>query len=308
MFEMHAVSPGHLIGQLHFSSLSANRFIDSCSYPKWGCVNRRPIMAKTDPPIPTLETADKLVACEKRVGYVFSDKKLLLSALTHASGADHRLRSNERLEFLGDAILGFVVCEELFQQFPELLEGELTKIKSSVVSRRTCAKISRQLGLDEFMILGKGMTGDQPVPASLYADVFEALLAGLYLDGGLDVARKFIRDHLLEEIEATANGETVVNFKSHLQQISQRHQGHPPIYLMIEETGPDHCKMFKVAAQIGKTVYSPAWGKNKKDAEQRAAGNALAEMEGALPPFSESESEVGETQPPAEHISSDAGK
>jgi ribonuclease-3 len=257
-------------------------------------------MVETDSPFPQLKTADKLAACEKRVGYVFSDKELLLSALTHASGADHRLLSNERLEFLGDAILGFVVCEELFNQFPEHLEGELTKIKSTVVSRRTCAKISRQLGLDEFMILGKGMTGDQPVPASLYADVFEALLAGLYLDGGMEVARKFIHNHLLAEIEATANGETVINFKSHLQQIAQRHQGHPPVYLMIEETGPDHCKMFKVAAQIGKTTYTPAWGKNKKDAEQRAAGNALAEMESSPPPFAETESEVSETLSPEE--------
>ena len=257
-------------------------------------------MAKSNSSIPPPETTDKLAACEKRLGYVFSNKQLLLSALTHASGADHRLLSNERLEFLGDAILGFVVCEELYQQFPDYLEGELTKIKSTVVSRRTCAKISRQLGLDEFMILGKGMAGDQPVPASLYADVFEALLAGVYLDGGMEVARKFIHDHLLVEIEATANGETVINFKSHLQQIAQRHQGHPPVYLMIEETGPDHCKMFKVAAQIGKTTFTPAWGKNKKDAEQRAAGNALAELEGSPPPFSETESEVNEKISPSE--------
>src|SRR5689334_9147480 len=96
--------------------------------------------------------------CEERIGYVFRDKELLRSALTHASGAQHRLASNERLEFLGDAIFGAVVCEMLFHRFPRYLEGDLTKIKSVVVSRRTCAKISDELGLEEFLILGKGMS------------------------------------------------------------------------------------------------------------------------------------------------------
>ena len=231
------------------------------------------------------EILEKLTGCEKEIDYTFSDRALLLAALTHASGADHRLLSNERLEFLGDSILGFVVCEELYHQFPQMLEGELTKIKSSVVSRRTCAKISRKLGLDRFMILGKGMTGDVPVPSSLYADVFESLLAALYLDGGMTAASSFIRQHLLLEIEETASGNSIVNYKSQLQQIAQRHQGQPPVYLMLEETGPDHSKTFKVAAQIGQTNYSPAWGKNKKDAEQRAAANALAELEGHPIPF-----------------------
>src|ERR1700716_2887233 len=98
-----------------------------------------------------------LEKCERRIGYVFRDKSRLIAALTHASGANHRLASNERLEFLGDAILGAIVCEALFRQFPEYLEGELTRIKSVVVSRRTCAKISQRLGLDEFLVLGKGM-------------------------------------------------------------------------------------------------------------------------------------------------------
>ena len=109
---------------------------------------------------------------------------ILESALTHASGADHRLASNERLEFLGDAILGHVVCELLFHQFPQFLEGDLTKIKSVVVSRQTCAKISEALGLQEFLILGKGMTTHPAVPPSVLADVFESLIAAIYLDGG----------------------------------------------------------------------------------------------------------------------------
>src|SRR6186713_2219275 len=117
-----------------------------------------------------------LERCEHRIGYQFNNQALLRAALTHASGAEHRLASNERLEFLGDSILGFVVCELLFRQFPQYLEGELTKIKSVVVSRQTCAKISEALGMQEFLILGKGMTTTPTVPPSVLADVFESLI------------------------------------------------------------------------------------------------------------------------------------
>ena len=129
---------------------------------------------------------------QQRIGYDFKDRGLLLAALTHASGAEHRLASNERLEFLGDAILGAVVCEILYHQYPEYLEGDLTRIKSIVVSRLTCAKISAALGMQEFLILGKGMTTHPSVPSSLLADVFESLVAAIYLDGGDAAARAFI--------------------------------------------------------------------------------------------------------------------
>src|SRR4029077_4063402 len=140
-------------------------------------------MAKRSAPGGTEElSAERIAQCEARLGYTFTDKVLLKAALTHASGAQHRLKSNERLEFLGDAILGFVVCERLFQLFPDYLEGDLTKIKSIVVSRNTCTKISDQMGLAEFLILGKGMTTNPRVPASLLSDVFESLTAAIYLD------------------------------------------------------------------------------------------------------------------------------
>src|SRR6187431_1998708 len=113
------------------------------------------------------EADDLLALCERRIGYFFRDKGILRAALTHASGAEHRLASNERLEFLGDSILGFVVCEMLFHQFPQYQEGDLTKIKSVVVSRQTCAKISEALGLQEFLILGKGMTTHPTIPPSV---------------------------------------------------------------------------------------------------------------------------------------------
>ncbi|MGA2033786.1 MAG: ribonuclease III [Thermoguttaceae bacterium] len=221
-----------------------------------------------------------LANCEERIGYRFSNKNLLQAALTHASGAEHRLASNERLEFLGDAILGAVVCELLYHQYPDYLEGDLTKIKSIVVSRQTCARISESLGMQEFLILGKGMVTQPSVPSSLLADVFESLVAAIYLDGGNAAAREFLGRHVGAEIELAAGGAVGSNYKSMLQQLAQRQHGITPTYELIDEKGPDHSKCFKIAAQVGGSRYQPAWGRNKKEAEQRAARNALHELTG----------------------------
>jgi ribonuclease III len=231
------------------------------------------------------EEASLLEKLEKRIGYEFKDKGLLLSSLTHASGAEHRLASNERLEFLGDAILGAVVCELLFRQYPEFLEGELTRLKSIVVSRQTCTKISESLGMQEFLILGKGMTTHPSVPPSLLADVFESLLAAIYLDGGDQAVRQFVTTTMGPEIDLAAEGVTGNNYKSLLQQLAQREHGTTPTYQLLDEKGPDHSKCFKVAAQVGPDIYQPAWGRNKKEAEQRAARNALSQLGGQTPPF-----------------------
>jgi ribonuclease III len=231
---------------------------------------------------PEISLLEKL---QQRIDYRFADEGLLLSALTHASGAEHRLASNERMEFLGDAILGAVVCELLYHQYPEYLEGDLTRIKSIVVSRQTCAKISEALGMQEFLILGKGMTTHPNVPSSLLADVFESLVAAIYLDGGDAAARQFISKAIGPEIELAAEGETGSNYKSLLQQLVQREQGTTPTYQLLDEKGPDHSKCFKVAAQVGANRYQAAWGRNKKEAEQRAARNALSQLSGETPPF-----------------------
>jgi ribonuclease-3 len=232
-----------------------------------------------------LETENILERCERRLGYVFADKLLLRASLTHASGAEHRLASNERLEFLGDAILGFVVCEMLFRQFPQYLEGDLTKVKSVVVSRQTCAKVSEALGLQEFLILGKGMTTHPTVPPSVLADVFESLIAAIYLDGGVGAATRFIEAYIGPELELAAAGELGGNYKSLLQQFAQREYGSTPSYHLLDEKGPDHSKCFKMAAQVAGQRYQPAWGRNKKEAEQRAANNALSELQGEAAPF-----------------------
>lgn len=227
----------------------------------------------------------QIARCQERIGYAFHNPGLLRAALTHASGAAHRLASNERLEFLGDSILGAIVCELLFHDFPEYLEGELTKIKSVVVSRQTCAKISDKLGMEEFLILGKGMTTHPRLPPSLLADVFESLVAAMYLDGGTTVVREFVFKHIRPEVELAVGGDHGGNFKSQLQQLAQREYGTTPTYQLLDEKGPDHSKCFKISAQVGRSRYQSAWGRNKKEAEQRAARNALAELAGDPVPF-----------------------
>src|SRR5271154_6524052 len=226
-----------------------------------------------------------LAEIQEVLAYRFQNLTLLQEALTHASGADHRLASNERLEFLGDAILGAIVCELLYLRYPEYLEGELTRVKSVVVSRRTCAKISERLGFEEFLILGKGMGSQDQTPSSVLADVFESLVGAIYLDGGMDAAKDFIVRHIEAEIDETVDGHMGVNYKSNLQQVAQRQFGETPTYLLLDEKGPDHSKCFKIAASIGKHHYPPAWGRNKKDAEQRAALNALSQLTGDPIPF-----------------------
>ena len=226
-----------------------------------------------------------LEKCQRVLQYRFKNTVLLREALTHASGANHRLTSNERLEFLGDSILGAIVCEVLFRQYPDYLEGELTRVKSVVVSRITCAKISKSLGLDEFLVMGKGMGSHDETPPSVLADVFESLIGAIYLDGGMAAAQQFILRHLEGEIDATVEGNGGINYKSNLQQVAQRQFGATPTYLLLDEKGPDHSKCFKIAARIGRQQYAPAWGRNKKDAEQRAAMNALSQLAGEPLPF-----------------------
>jgi ribonuclease-3 len=240
----------------------------------------------TQPDTP-LTDEQKVELCQQRIGYQFKSKDLIKSALTHASGAVNRLASNERMEFLGDSVLGFTICEWLFRQHDEYLEGELTQIKSAVVSRRVCARVSRELGLEECLILGKGMQQASGVPRSLLSDVYEAIIAAVYLDGGFDAAREFILRSIHKELQEAVLGHSVGNYKSALQQLSQREHGAAPAYRLLSETGPDHSKLFQVFAEIKKKKFTPAWGRTKKDAEQRAAGNALAELKGEQPPYAE---------------------
>jgi len=215
---------------------------------------------------------------EQVLGYRFVDESLLTEALTHASSAGHRLQSNERLEFLGDAILGYVVCEYLFNHFPDLLEGDLTKIKSAVVSRRVCAKISREIDLADMLNLGKGMIGRADVPSSVAAAVLESIIAAIYLDGGIKPARGFILKHLMRFIKEAADSAHQHNFKSVLQQYAQKHLPANPLYVLLDEKGPDHAKCFEVCVEIDGRRFSPAWANSKKESEQKAALLTLEQL------------------------------
>ncbi|MDQ3330401.1 MAG: ribonuclease III [Planctomycetota bacterium] len=222
--------------------------------------------------------ADRLDRCEAALGYRFRDRALLELCLTHASVARTRLASNERLEFLGDAVLGLVVCEMLFRLYPEFSEGELTRVKSVLVSRTTCAELSRRLGLDRLLLVGKGLGGADRIPTSILGAVFESLIAGVYLDGGLEPARILIERVVDEELERAAARDRGRNFKSVLQHLAQKRFGETPGYRLLDEQGPDHSKCFLIAAVIGETTYPAAWGASKKEAEQAAAQNALTDL------------------------------
>jgi len=156
--------------------------------------------------------------CQKALGYTFKDPSLLALALTHSSVANTRLESNERMEFLGDAVLGLVVCHELYERFTELLEGQMTKIKSAVVSRKTCSEIAESTGIADSLVLGKGMPTPGKLPQSVSAAVFESITGAIYLDGGLEPARKFILRTIAPFIDEAFENEHQRNFKSVLQQ------------------------------------------------------------------------------------------
>jgi ribonuclease-3 len=212
------------------------------------------------------------------LGYTFKNPNMLKEALTHASIADNRLLSNERMEFLGDAVLDLVVCGELYRRFPEHLEGELTKIKSAVVSRRTCAEVSNETGLTDLLITGKGISSRADMPSSLAAAVYESICAAIYLDGGFEVAKEYILRTMNPKIDAIAADEHRQNYKAVLQQHAQKAHGATPIYELLDEKGPDHSKCFEVCVVIDGNRFNSAWGPNKKMAEQKAALLALEQM------------------------------
>ena len=215
---------------------------------------------------------------EQIIGYSFSDRTLLARALTHSSAANNRLSSNERMEFLGDAILAIVICQSLFERFVDYLEGDLTRIKSMLVSRETCARLSRQMGFEKYLKVGKSMIASRSLSGSLAAGALEAIIAAIYLDGGFEAARSFIL-RLFDPLIERANKEQAHgNYKSLLQQYAQDELNAVPAYALVDERGPDHNKCFELEVVIGDRRFPSAWGTNKKEAEQKAAFNALVEL------------------------------
>lgn len=232
----------------------------------------------------------QFAALEARLGYRFRDRGLLEHALTHRSKAHEDpsggVRDNESLEFLGDAVLGMVVAEALYRTFPHFSEGQKSKVKAAVVSTASLAELAERLGLGEHMILGRGedKTGGRRKQA-LLADTCEALMAAIYLDGGLEAARQFILRELGAGIEDARRPEYFGrDHKSALQEQLQA-LGRPlPVYRVAAEVGPDHRKQFHVEVVVGGEVLAQGVGRTKKEAEQEAAKSALTTLGGTTTP------------------------
>ena len=221
------------------------------------------------------ETREK---AETLLGHTFQNPLLLKEALTHASIADNRLQSNERMEFLGDAILDLIICEALYQRFPEYQEGDLTKVKSAVVSRRTCADVANETGLTDLLLIGKGISSRNSMPSSLAAAVYESIVAALYLDGGFETVKQYVLRTMTSKLEQIASNSHQQNYKALLQQHAQKDLNATPIYELLDEKGPDHSKCFEVCVTIDGRRFTSAWGPNKKMAEQKAALLALEDL------------------------------
>ena len=217
-------------------------------------------------------------ALEKKLGYTFKNKALLLNALTHSSYANearHGVTSNERLEFLGDSVLSIIVSNYLFTQFPNMPEGELTKLRASLVCEKSLCAFSRVLELGKFLQLGKGEDkGGGRERDSILADAFEAVLAAIYLDGGMEIARKHVMNFVLRELKHT-DDEVVKDYKTALQEIIQRNPEESVSYILTDEFGPDHDKQFTVEVHLNSNIIGTGKGKSKKQAEQMAAKQAL---------------------------------
>jgi len=215
---------------------------------------------------------------ESIIGYTFKEKTLLEQSLSHSSAVDSRDLSNERLEFLGDAVLGFVVCNETFQRFPDFEEGDMTKVKSAVVSRKICAEIAHDLDLNRILQVGKGMSSGD-LPESVSGAAYESIIGAIYLDGGFQAAKEFVLRTIGNRIDEAASSTHQDNYKSVLQQVGQKIAGYAPVYLVLDEQGPDHAKCFEICVELGGQRYASKWGPSKKQAEQLAALEALKTLE-----------------------------
>jgi len=229
---------------------------------------------------------DACATLERRVGYRFKDRGLLEQALTHRSRAAEDVSGgagdNESLEFLGDAVLGFVVADRLFHQFPEYNEGQKSKIKAAVVSTQSLARHAEGISLGDYLLLGRGeeKTGGR-LKSALLADTYEALVAAIYLDGGMEPAAAFLHRELKDAIDGGSERLFVQDYKSQLQERVQA-LGRPlPEYRVSGESGPDHHKIFSVDVVVSGEVLGTATGRAKKEAEQDAARQALLRLDAA---------------------------
>lgn len=217
---------------------------------------------------------------EQKLGYEFQSKELLKKALTHTSYAyEKNIESNEKLEYLGDSILEFITSKYLYFNYPKLTEGEMTKVRASVVCEKSLYKIAKLHNFSDFLYLGKSeqLSGGKNRPAIL-ADSVEAVIAAIYIDGGIEPAEKFIIENLKQEIEQASKHVGIKDHKTVLQEKLQIHGDVKIEYEIIQETGPDHDKSFEAQVKCNGKILAEGKGKSKKEAEMQAAKKALEEF------------------------------
>lgn len=225
---------------------------------------------------------EKLNEIEARLGYVFRNKQLLILALIHRSYVnEHRDQveeHNERLEFLGDTVLGLLIADYLYSHYPDLPEGELSYLRSRLVEAQSCVQYIQQLNIDSYLLLGKGeRLNDGRGRETILSDLFEAIIGAIYLDGGLEAARSFLIIHF----ERTILGKIATperNWKAILQDYSQKYLQAHPVYLVEKESGPDHSKQFQISVSLGGEVLGRGEGSSKKSAQQMAAKEAVEKL------------------------------
>jgi ribonuclease-3 len=221
-----------------------------------------------------------ITALQEILGVTFNEPSLLEQALVHSSYVNENPAfvsgHNERLEFLGDAVLGFIVAEKMYQDFPDLSEGEMTKLRSALVRRETLARVARAVRLGDFLYLGKGeeASGGRGKMVNL-AGALEAVIAAAFLDQGVAAARSLVLRLLSEELARVVSQGMIIDYKSRLQEVTQSRYQSTPVYRLVGEVGPDHDKRFTVEVMAGDMVLGQGTGKNKKSAETEAARSAL---------------------------------
>jgi ribonuclease-3 len=226
---------------------------------------------------------DKLCELEIAIGYRFTDRRLLYQALTHRSyvneTADKSVKDNERLEFFGDAVIDFYLSDQLYKRFPESREGELTRIRASLVDEESLAQLAGRLDLGRFLKLGRGeeKCGGRG-KKSILADAYEALLAAVYLDGGAVAVQSLVEAQFTPLMERHAGGALPRDYKTEFQELTQALRGETPRYMLKDASGPDHDRVFKVEALVGGERFGEGGGRSKKEAEQAAAREGIARL------------------------------
>lgn len=231
------------------------------------------------------DTLKKSICCiEKSLNYEFKDKRNLILALTHSSYANEnknkKLLSNERLEFLGDTVLNMIISENIYRKYSNLSEGEMTKIRATVVCESSLVKCANKLGIGNYILLGKGEenTGGR-TRMSILSDAVEAVIGAIYIDSGIEKAKCFVLDQMGEFVDKSVKGDIFMDYKTQLQEIVQRDGDRKITYEIIDEKGPDHDKIFISQVRVDNNVVGTGKGRTKKEAEQMAAKASLENFE-----------------------------